>query len=340
MGSKDSLIPAEEAAKILRIDLEELYDICEAFDARSDDEWELSQGEHFEWLSKNKRTRLFYEEGVMAIAKYQQETAQSKPIGRIIEWVTEGLTNRRKHTRQMLVRRRVISEVQDFDGVVLQGNLVFLDRQKVIRILDTNGKGLNSAAKREQANCSLKGREPMEIGVHFDTIDDVQFWSQRGMVRIAQNMSENLTQKSRKAWTEAVFEVYETVIEEQRKHLESFDSKIQKAMNAVKESAKKTCQVSLQKQKPSNPFDLHIHHLFDKTTRPDLAALPENLLAMHKDIHEGFHSCYGRVGCEPKQFIEYLTTVKSELFKDDKMTSHLHDLINRLEKVQNLYQRK
>jgi hypothetical protein len=296
-------------------------------------------GEHFEWFSQPQRTRQFYEEGAMAIAKYLQETVQAKRFIGIIDKVVESLTNRRKHTRQMLVRRRVISEIQDLKGVIVRGDLIFLDRPKAIRILDTNGKGLNSAARREQENCSLNGREQMEPGVHYDTADDTQYWSQRGLVRIAQNMSENLSKKSRKAWTEAVAEVYETAIEQQRKYLDSFDAKVQRAMKEVKDLAKKTCQVSLVKQRPDDPFDMHIHHLFDKSTRPDLAMLHENLLAMHEDVHDGFHKWHGSGSCEPKHFVEYLTTVESWRFSTAKTMTHLHELINKLERVQSTYKK-
>lgn len=327
----------EETASILGIKLKRLYEICETFDAQKDDEWELLEGLHFEWLSKNQGTRQFYEEGAMAIAKYLQETAQAKRFTGILERVIESLTNRRKHTRQMLVRRRVINEFSNANSVIVQGSLVFLNRQKTIGILATNGKGLNAAARREQESCSLAGREPMEVGVHFDTIDHQQYWSQRGLVRIAQNMSENLSSKSRKAWTEAVAEVCEDAIEQQRKYLESFEAKVQRAMKEVKDLAKKTCQVSLIKQRPDDPFDMHVHHLFDKSNRPELATLHDNLLAMHEKIHDGFHQWHRAGSCEPKHFIEYVTTVESWRFTSPRATKHLHELINKLERIQALH---
>lgn len=337
MGSKQELLSAEETAQILGIKLKKLYKVCDAFDARSDDDWDLIEGEHFEWLSKTIRTRRFYEEGATAIAKYLQEEARSKPITGLIDKVVEGFTNRRKHTRQMLVRRRVISELDRLDKAIVRGDLVFLDRPKTIRLLATNGKGLNAARRREQDNVSLSGREPMEPGVHFDIIDNVEYWSQRGLVRIAQNMSENLAQKSRKAWTEAVFEVCESAIEQQRKYLESFDARVQHAMKEAKDRAKGKCQVSLQKVTPAQPFDLHAHHLFDKSTYPDWAAQQDNLLVMHEDLHDGFHKWHGSGSCEPKDFVEYLTTVESWRFSKDSQIQHLHKLINRLEKVQKTY---
>lgn len=338
MKKKDNLISAEEAAQILGITERKLYRICNFFDTHSDDEWELFENEHFEWLSTQYKTRRFYEEGVMAIAKYLQEQQANNIFTNIIDGVIEKLTNRRKKVRHALVKRRVVSLLQKEDDAVLVGNLVFIERKKVIDLLDTNGKGLNYAAKRERDNASLKGREPLEKGEHFDTFNDFEHWSQTGIVRIAQNMSENLTQKSRKAWTEAVFEVCKDAIDQQRSYLESFDSRIQKAINQAKRLADRRCQVSQIEQSPTNTFELHGHHLFDKFNRPDIADLIENILIMHGNIHDGFHQWHGSESCEPKHFVDYLTNVELYRFEGSKRkTQHLNNLINKLEKLQREY---
>ncbi|MBW4422751.1 MAG: hypothetical protein KME13_26830 [Myxacorys californica WJT36-NPBG1] len=331
---KYELLSDDETAQILGIAKSRLYNVCAFFDQRDDDQWDLSEGEHFEWLSKNIGTRRFYEEGAMAIAKYLEETDTSGFLASFIDSVIERFTQRRKRTRQMLVRRRVIQEFQDLSGVIVKGDLVFIDRPRVIRILDTNGKGLNAAAKREQNSPSLKGREQMELGVHFDKVEGVEYWSQRGLARIAHNMSEKLAQKSRRAWTEAVNEIIEDAIEQQKKYLDSSAARVRRAMDQAKASANHRCQVTLVKRTPAAPFDLHVHHLFDRATRPDLAAFHDNLLVMHEDLHRNFHNWHGSHSCEPKHFIEYLTTVESWRFEKKKSSENMHQLINRLEQLQ------
>lgn len=331
---KHELMSDDETAQIIGITKSKLYRICTIFDHRDEDQWDLIESEHFEWVSKSIGTRRFYEQGAMAIAGYMEEIATASLVTKWIDAVIEGLTKRRKRTRQMLVRRRVIQEFQNLDGVIVKGDLVFIDRPRVIRILDTNGKGLNSAAKREQNNFSLKGREQMELGVHFDKVENIEYWSQRGLARIAQNMTENLAKKSRQVWTEAVTEVIEDAIEQQKKYLESSDARVRRAMDQAKAAANHRCQVTLVKRTPALVFDLHVHHLFDRATRPDLAAFPDNLLVMHEDFHSGFHSWHGSSSCEPKHFIEYLTTVESWRFEKKKTAENVHHLINRLEKLQ------
>lgn len=337
---KNELMSDDETAQILNITKSRLYRICQVFDHRNDDEWDLIEGEHFEWLSKNIQTRRFYEEGAMAIAKYLEETSTSGFITGFVDAVIERFTQRRKRTRQMLVRRRVIQEFQDLSGVIVKGDLVFIERPRVIRILDTNGKGLNAAARREQSNDGLKGRAPMEPGEHFDNLNNVQYWSQRGLARIAQNMTENLARKSRQAWTAAVAEIIEDAIEQQRKYLDSSDARVRRAMDQAKASANHRCQVTLVKRTPAAPFDLHVHHLFDRAARPDLAAFHDNLLVMHEALHRNFHNWHGSASCEPKHLIEYLTTVESWRFEKKKVSENLHQLINRLEKLQRDFEDK
>ena len=336
-SKQDGLIPDVETAKILNIKLKKLYYYCDRFDENSSDEWELIEGEHFEWLSKDIRKRLFYENGAMAIAKYMQEKVQENRVLGFLDNVREALTNRRKKVRQQLVKRRIYSEFATLDDATVRGELVFLGRKQIIKILATNGKGLNYAIRREQENANLSGREPMEIGVHFDTIDRETQWSQRGVARIAQNMAENLQQKSRRAWVDAVYEIVQDAVREQKLFLEGSKARVARTMKQAKEAARNTCQVTLKQRTAANPFNLAAHHLFDKSSRPDIADELSNLLVMQEEIHIGFHRCHGSKACEPSDFIDYITSVEIERFSTQKQQKHLTALVNRLERIQKTY---
>lgn len=200
---------------------------------------------------------------------------------------------------------------------------------------------MNYSIRRIQNDNSLDGQEQLEPGVHFDNIDNVEHWSQRGIARVAADMSRNhekQSRKSRQAWTDTVFEEIENAIQEQRKYLESSEARIQKAIDKAKRLAQSKCQVTLQKKSQTNVFDLHAHHLFDKSTRPDLADVLDNLLVMHEDIHRGFHMWHGSESCEPKDFIEYLLHVEDDKFKSSKRKQeHIKDLIKKLDQIQRLY---
>lgn len=340
---KHILLSDKETAKILKIRVNKLYDICDFFDNRDDDEWELVEGEHFEWIRKDVKRRRFYEAGAVAIAKYLQQVETKGFLASLVDEVIEAFTHRRRKIRRHLVRRRIFIEFASLDDASLVDDLVFLARPKIIRILQTNGKGLNSSIKRIQDNDSLEGQEQLKPGKHFDVIENNQYWSQIGIVSLAQDMSQNHEKRSRasrKAWTDTVFEEVEDAIQKQRKYLESSEPRIKKAIEKAKKIADNTCQVSLKKRTPSKPFDLHVHHLFDRNSRLDLADVLDNLLVMDSEIHRGFHKWHGYESCEPKDFIEYLLHVEGDKFESKRNTHHLDTLVNKLERVQAFFEDK
>lgn len=331
------LLSDEETAKILSININKLYKICGFFDGNEDDEWDLIEGEHFEWVKKNVGKRKFYEAGAVAIAKYLQEIESKGFLAGLIENVREAFTHRRKKIRRHLVTRQVNIEFSSLDDVRIVNDLIFLERPKVIRILGTNGKGINASVKRIQENDSLEGQQQLEPDKHFKTVENSQYWSQVGIAGIAQDMSQNHERRSRysrKAWTDAVFEEIENAIRERKKYLESFKIRVDKAKVNAKTLAGNRCQVSLRKSTPAKPFDLHAHHLFDQASRPDLADVLENLLVMHADVHRGFHQWHGSESCEPQDFIEYLLHAEGAIFESKKNTQHLNILIHNLERIQ------
>lgn len=335
------LLSDEETARILNIKRNKLYSICNFFDRNKDDEWDLIEGEHFEWVRKDVGKRKFYEAGAIAIAKYLQETESQGLLSGLIETVREAFTHRRKKIRRHLVRRQVNIEFSRLDDASIINELVFLERPKVIRILGTNGKGINASIRRIRDNDDLEGQQQLEPDKHFRNLENIQYWSQVGIAGIAQDMSQNHKRRSRysrKAWTDAVFEEIDNAIRERRKYLESFDSRVRKAKDQAKRIADNRCQVSLKKRTPSQPFDLHVHHLFDQASRPDLADILDNFLVMQADIHREFHQWHGSESCAPEDFIKYLLHAEGARFESKKNTQHLDALIYELERIQARYE--
>jgi hypothetical protein len=78
----------KEAAKMLGIPVTKLYRVCDFFDSDPDDEWDLIEEEFFEYEPGQARKRRFYEEGVMAIAKYLEETEGGSFLARLKEFFT------------------------------------------------------------------------------------------------------------------------------------------------------------------------------------------------------------------------------------------------------------
>ncbi|KAF0652274.1 hypothetical protein L107_15342 [Cyanobium sp. Copco_Reservoir_LC18] len=302
----------QETARILGISAKKLNGICQFFDAHNDDEWELVEGEFFEYEPGQARSRRFYEEGVMALAKYLEE----KEGGSILAKIHESFTQHRARVTRTLVKRRIIQVTQDRSAIQIRGDLVFLEQRSVVRVLGTNGKGMAGTITRIQEESSgLEGAEGLEIGVHFDSFEgnDQRHWSQRGIVRLAKTMRDKgRITKARKAWVKAVADVAEECFEVQRKLLESHEARVKTAKDKVRQRALRKdgagCAVSGQKPSASDqhPVELEAHHLFDASSRPDLATYEENLIAISSSIHRNFHKWMGSKSCEPKDFVDYL----------------------------------
>ena len=168
----------QETARILGITPKKLNGIFDFFDAHSDEEWELIEDEFFEYKPGHARSRRFYEEGVMALAKYLEE----KEGGSILAKIYEFFTQHRARVTRTLVKRRIIQVTQDQSTIQIRGDLVLLEQRSVVRVLGTNAKEMAGTITRIQEESSgLKGAEGLEIGVHFDNYEgnDQRHWSQR-----------------------------------------------------------------------------------------------------------------------------------------------------------------
>ena len=92
-----------------------------------------------------------------------------------------------------------------------------------------------------------------------------------------------------------------------------------------------------------NPVELEVHHLFDASTRPDLAALEDNLLVLTSTLHRNFHKWMGQRPCEPKDFVDYLLRNELTHFEGSPSTRARQEqrqqkLIHRLELLQARYE--
>ena len=334
----------KEAAKMLRIPVAKLYRICEFFDSDLDDAWDLIEGEFFEYEPGQARKRRFYEEGVMAIAKFLEETEG----GSFLAQLKEFFTHHRARVTRALVQRRIIQVTQDRSTLQIRGDLVFLQQRSVVRVLGTNGKGIAGSLRRiEEESAGLDGADGLEIDVHFAEFDDAEgrHWSQRGIARLARTMHDKgRITKARKAWVKAVADVAEDCFEVQRKVLESHEARVKAAMQRAHSKAK-GCVVTQQRANPAdkNPIQLEAHHLFDAATRPDLAALDENLLVISSALHRNFHKWMGNRPCEAKDFVDYMLRNEITHFNGSPSTRARQEqrqqaLIHRLEQLQARYE--
>lgn len=208
-------LTAQETARILGKRIDSLYNIVDAFDAKADDEWELVEGDHFEYAgpavagANGRRPRRFSEEGVEALARYIEATEKTG----VLDWFRERLFNVKQKRKQLLVSRRITQEFIEAGGTLeIRGELAFVSRKTTVGILQTNYKGLNNSWERLRTAGTEEGEAALEINQDFLESEERQVLiSQRGIARVARDMRANSRiTKTRQAWIEAVGEVVET----------------------------------------------------------------------------------------------------------------------------------
>ena len=173
------LLTDRETAQILGKRIDRLYKTVEFFDSDDKDEWDLVEGEHFEFTTKSGdyRRRRFYEEGVEALAEYFDRNTPG-----LIKLVGEALTHRRRKRKQMLVSRRITQELIESGSLLeVRGELGFVGRKTCINVLQTNGRGINNSIDRLSQLGMLDGEEGLEIEKHFLLSEEGEkIWSQKG----------------------------------------------------------------------------------------------------------------------------------------------------------------
>ena len=335
------LLTAQETTKILGLrTTNQLYKIVDFFDSDPEDEWDLVEGEHFEFAgtSGGEKKRKFYEEGVEAIAEYLDKDTPA-----IIKALGELITRKRRKRKQLLVSRRITQELIEAGSLVkVSGELGFVTQRTCISILQTNGIGIKNSIKRLKGNGSLEGQEGIELDKHFTIADDESLiWSQKGIASIAIDMGKNSSiTKTRKTWVNAVGNVVEDCFKAEIKRLNAAPQRIDRAIASAKRAANHTCQVSGKRATRSNSLPLDGHHLFDKSNRPDLADLHENILVIQSSIHSEFHQWMGRKPCEPKDFLKFASEVKGDLFDSNssKAMERFNTLTIKLTSLQKNYE--
>jgi len=122
----------------------------------------------------------------------------------------------------------------------------------------------------------------------------------------------------------------------------SADLRINRAIKRAKRAALDTCQVTGSRKARGKQLTLDGHHLFNKSSRPDLADLHENILIIESSIHADFHCWQSRrnTKCEPKDFLKYLEIARFDLVDpSNSAAAARHDaLIERLVKLQKNYE--
>jgi hypothetical protein len=308
MSKKTSFtIKDKNLAVALEISLERLYEIIEIFDADPHDEWDLKEGDHFIWLSENRRTRLFSEFGAFAIAKYMDSIEKKTLWGQIKEFITR----HKEKIRNAFVRQRV---QDNCSSLTIINNRHFLSKKDVVSILCTSHARLNKAFEDAQ-----RTRESVILYEDFDDIEGVRHYSLSGLVKLSKNLSEELKSKDRQAWCAAVTVTGSKTLKQIISAEEKRKQEVQAVMLQAKKRDKNKCQITDEKPGPANRVNLAAHHIFSQKHYPHLATSLDNLITLTDDVHKEFHHWNG--GFDKPCTIDDLIRFVRELYPEQEEAS-------------------
>lgn len=297
----------------LGITIERLDEVVHFFDSDPDDEWDLVEGEDYEFISRSEQTRKFSPRGALKIASYLDQHENRSFFYKIKEFITR----HDQRLRASFARKIIIEELSDDRKITRVNNTSMIHKQSLRRILETSGARLNIALNDIQ-----RSKKPLVLGVEFVEVESEYWFASSGCVRVATELAENLKDSSRRKACQAVGSQFDVVL----KKLESWEARRQKEIENAKKRVKQRfnfCQVTNQKKTKSNKFNLAVHHLYCCKTYPHLAANEVNLLVIKESIHQEFHAHMGGYG-EPCQIDDFINFIHDHYPSHDDITIDLN----------------
>ena len=306
MPRKKEIFTIREAELIqwLSISHKRLDEIVSFFDADPNDDWDLVEGDDYQFVNKEKKLRNFSPKGAFKIASYIEKNEKRGIFYKFKEFFTK----HDQKIRRSLARKLIFAELIDSGEIQVYQGVAMIHKQSLRRILETNGSKLNKTVNHLQQRTD----KPLELGVDFYEDEKREFWfSESGIVMISKSMSETLTNKSRQEMCKTIAMEFPLAFKEIQENLDD-DTKqkieIEKAKKRAKTRDKNTCQVTGQKPDKYNKFNLAVHHLYSVQKYPHLATLDLNLVTIKEEIHQEFHGNLGgfHQPCTIEDFIEFL----------------------------------
>ncbi|WP_017324865.1 hypothetical protein [Synechococcus sp. PCC 7336] len=309
-------ISQKELSIALEISPEKLDDICNFFDSDPSDNWELVEGEHFEWGAFG--ARRFSPEGAVEICQYLEQAQEERPLlQRFKRW----LLRRDRRLKGLMVQKRVQS-VGSLDGqLVFINNKAFLGPRACREILGLGRRQdiLNRTFVEIQRSENTE-IEPLQVDIDFFENERAKkYLSRSGIASVGKQLGARLSQKHRREWAKVVSEYAPKALVSIEKYELEGKIRIQKAMERVRSRARKQCQLTGRRQNIEK-FDLEVHHIYSQKTYPQLAEMEENMIAIAGDIHLDFHKWMGGThkSCTIEDLEKYIEEFSSSLFPEGK----------------------
>jgi hypothetical protein len=298
-------IKAAELAAALEVSLERLDEVIAFFDSDPNDEWELKENDHFIYINKTWKERLFSQQGAFAIAKYMDSIEEKSFWDKLVEFVTK----HKAKLRNAFIRQKVL---ENCSSLTKRNDRHFLSKKDVVNILCTSFTKVNSAFEEIKHS-----GDPMIICEDFDDIEGVRYYSLSGLSKLCRHLADEgvgLKSIDRREWCAGVKVVGNKTLKLLIDAEEAKKKKIQAAMDAARKRDKNCCQITHQTPTKYNKFNLAVHHIFSRNHYPHLAVSLDNLITMTEQVHQEFHGWNGGFdkACTIDDLIQFINEQYSE----------------------------
>ncbi|MBD2108935.1 hypothetical protein [Nodosilinea sp. FACHB-13] len=289
-------IKEKDLADALGISVSKLDKIIVFFESDPNDEWDLRENDHYIYLNKKLKERIFAEHGAFAIAKYMDSVEPKSLWENLVEFITR----HKEKLRNAFVRRKIHENCSSLSP---RNNRYFLSKKDVVNIFCTSYARLNRAFDSIQ-----RSERPLVKFEDFDDFDGVRYYSLSGFDRLSRELAQSLTIKDRREWCKAVEVVGKKTLNLIIDTETARQKEITKAKAAAKKRDKETCQITRSKYGKSHKFNLAAHHIYSDRDYPDLAACIDNLITLNEEVHKEFHSWNGgtQKSCTADEMINFL----------------------------------
>ncbi len=285
------LFDEEEIAKSLYIQRDQLTAIIKQLISNN----KLTENDHFRICNKTYQEKLFSKQGAFIIANYLDtrgliSDSEIQDFVALIGDKNKNFINQLITKKEQQLLRYKVTEVinQNCTSLTKVNNRHFLSKIDTINILQTTSEQL------DQLFLKLRRFRPPDsliIDEDFCTIETQRYYSFSGLAKFSQELSKTIPEQ--KNYYSEFLNIGLPILEQRTKSLPHQPDR--NLINYMKEKALKrdnnTCQVTGIQKNQYNRYqvNLRVHHLYDESHYPYLAANIDNLITITYKIHDDFH---------------------------------------------------
>ena len=258
------------------------------------------------------------------MGEYFETNQQSEQATKVLDLLTKKISEEEKKQIDLEIVESTLSMIDDNSSKIeLRRNRYWINFRDVLKLLKTNTDRLEQAFE-DIARSDL----PLIIEVDFEDIEDDRHYSFSGLERISLELSEKLTDRLGRLFAARVPKVAIPIIEYKATPKLPLETEINRAKKEALKKQNNQCQITGETQ--SKTMTLAVHHLYNKSTYPELAAEQDNLLVIKQEIHQEFH-CWHEGSMKPCTISDFRLFIEAKYSSNYVLVAKLDERKRTLE---------